>query len=208
MFSYPNPQLNKLSMFGSSSPSQHINQKILVFWCVCITLFISTSVRSVFAGPREIQATFEEISKSLGSDANGKLINVPNEAVGVNMDENIRLRRSLDEYSRMVDPAHVQIEERRRVMHKRLQERFNQTDRDNDGFLTRDEAFEGMPQILRHFAIIDTNGDGLISLEELEALQLKIIERQRMAVRVEPVESELTKRKTKDASIIKGKRAL
>jgi hypothetical protein len=65
-----------------------------------------------------------------------------------------------------------------------------------------------MPQILRHFAIIDTNGDGLISLEELEALQLKIIERQRMAVRVEPVESELTKRKTKDASIIKGKRAL
>ncbi len=168
---------------------------------------VLTSAQLLMAAPRENQASPEEISKSLGSDMNKPMI-VPNDAVGVNLDENIRLRRALDEYSRLVDPAHVQIEERRRVMHKRLQERFAQTDKDDDGTISREEAAEGMPQIVRHFSMIDLNSDNLVSLEELEALQLKIMERQRMAARVEPVEPELVKRKFKEVPNSKAKRSL
>jgi hypothetical protein len=185
-----------------------LSRKIPIFLCACMLNFFGLFSHAVSAGPREVQASFEEISKSLGSEAANKPMAVPNNAVGVNLDDNIRLRRALDEYSRLVDPAHVQIEERRRVMHKRLQERFNQTDKDNDGFISREEAIDGMPQISRHFIGIDINNDGFISLDELEALQLKIVERQRMAVRVEPYEAELVKRKTKDASINKPKRSL
>jgi hypothetical protein len=65
-----------------------------------------------------------------------------------------------------------------------------------------------MPQIVRHFNNIDLNGDNLLSLEELEALQLKIMERQRMAVGVEIVEPEIIKRKSKDISINKARRSL
>lgn len=167
-----------------------------------------TSSQLIIAAPRENQATPEEISKSLGSDSLNKPMAVPNDAIGVNLDENIRLRRALDEYSRLVDPAHVQIEERRRVMHKRLQERFTQIDKNDDGSISREEAAEGMPQIVRHFNNIDLNADNLLSLDELEALQLKIMERQRMAVRVEAVEPESIKRKSKEISINKTKRSL
>jgi Ca2+-binding EF-hand superfamily protein len=202
-----------LITFKASSTFKHwqnylLSRKMSIFLCACVFNFFAIFSLSAPAGPRETQASFEEISKSLGSESANKPMSVPNNAVGVNLDENIRLRRALDEYSRLVDPAHVQIEERRRVMHKRLQERFNQTDRDNDGFISRDEAIEGMPQISRHFIGIDVNNDGFISLDELEALQLKIVERQRMAVRVEPYEADLVKRKTKDASINKPKRSL
>ncbi len=118
--------------------------------------------------------------------ANSKAIIIPN-VKGVNMDDNIRLRRDLDEYTRTVDPAHVQIEERRRLMHKRLQERFAQIDRDGDGMISREEALDGIPQLVRHFNNVDLNGDNQLSLEELEALQARIMERQRMmTVRVEP----------------------
>jgi Ca2+-binding EF-hand superfamily protein len=119
-------------------------------------------------------------------------------AAGVNMDDNIRLRRTLDEYSRTVDPAHVQIEERRRVMHMRLQERFSQTDKDNDGTISLEEAYDSMPQLARHFSAVDLNGDRLITLDELEALQVKIIERQRVvSARPDTVEVENPKTKSK-----------
>jgi Ca2+-binding EF-hand superfamily protein len=93
-------------------------------------------------------------------------------------------------------------------MHKRLQERFAQTDKDDDGTISREEAAEGMPQIVRHFSMIDLNSDNLVSLEELEALQLKIMERQRMAARFEPVEPDPVKRKFKEVPNSKAKRSL
>ena len=73
-----------------------------------LALLLPTSV-VMFAAPRDAQGG--EDAKSASSNTKSS-----NEPVGVNMDENIRLRRDLDEYSRSVDPAHVQIEERRPVM--------------------------------------------------------------------------------------------
>lgn len=114
--------------------------------------------------------------------------------------ERIRLHRDLDEYSRTVDPAHVQIEERRRIMHQRLEERFANSDKDNDGSISREEAAEAMPQISRHFNQVDLNGDGVITLNELEAAQARAMERHRAETAKNDVQDpELPKRK-KDAS--------
>jgi len=97
----------------------------------------------------------------------------------ISIEESIKLRSDINEYSRTVDPAHIQIEERRRIMHQRLQKRFQQADIDNNKVISRDEAALYMPQISRHFDAIDTNNDGVITLEELEALQARILARQR-----------------------------
>lgn len=158
-------------------------------------LLLPTSV-VMLAAPRDAQSN---------EDAKPASAKPSNEPVGVNMDENIRLRRALDEYSRTVDPAHVQIEERRRVMHKRLQERFASCDRDDDGSLILDEIYDCMPQLARRFGEVDLNGDRTISLEEIEALQAKIAERQRvLAVRADSAAAadaeSNPKRKNKDAA--------
>lgn len=92
-----------------------------------------------------------------------------------------KLRRALNDYSRAVDPDHDQIEERRRAMQASIQERFLEADTDRDGKIDRQEATEKLPQIARHFNGVDTNQDGFISLEELQAAQARILERRRVA---------------------------
>jgi hypothetical protein len=168
---------------------------------------VFSSAEVMMAAPRDNQAANDDASKSLQSDSsNSKSSNDP---VGVNIDDNIRLRRSLDEYSRTVDPAHVQIEERRRVMHQRLQERFSQADRDNDGTISLEEAYEMMPQLARHFGAVDLNGDRLITLDELGALQAKIAERQRIGTaKADSPEVDSAKSKSKISAPNNRKNAL
>ncbi|MCB5191442.1 EF-hand domain-containing protein [Methylobacillus arboreus] len=93
-----------------------------------------------------------------------------------------RLRRDLDEYSRSVDAAHAQIEERRRVMRQRILERFQEADKDGNGVISREEAMEMIPQVARHFMQFDLNGDGMLTLNELETMQARIAERQHKAL--------------------------
>ncbi len=92
-----------------------------------------------------------------------------------------KLRKALDDYSRSVDPDHEQIEERRRAMHESIKARFLASDNDNDGTIDRQEATESLPQIARHFSQVDTNQDGVISLDELEAAQARIADRRKAA---------------------------
>ena len=182
-----------------------INRIVLMSRLAIGLALVFSFAEVMMAGPRDNQNNNDEVSKSQSSD-NSKS---SNEAVGVNMDDNIRLRRTLDEYSRTVDPAHVQIEERRRVMHQRIQERFSQADRDNDGGISLEEAYDSMPQLARHFGAVDLNSDHMITLEELEALQAKIAERQRMAtLKVDALETDNAKAKNKQGASGNRKSAL
>lgn len=190
--------------FNACCKTLHLNAVVFTkFNHIFMMLRLALGVALVFscaeemmAAPRDNQSSSDEAVKSQQAEsANSKSSNDP---VGVNLDDNIRLRRALDEYSRAVDPAHVQIEERRRVMHQRLQERFSQADRDNDGRISLEEAYDNMPQLARHFGAVDLNGDRLITLDELEALQAKIAERQRIAtVKADASETDMTNAKGK-----------
>ena len=182
-----------------------INRIVLMSRLAIGLALVFSFAEVMMAGPRDNQNNNDEVSKSQPSD-NSKS---STEAVGVNMDDNIRLRRTLDEYSRTVDPAHVQIEERRRVMHQRIQERFSQADRDSDGGISLEEAYDSMPQLARHFGAVDLNSDHMITLEELEALQAKIAERQRMAtLKVDALETDNAKAKNKQGASGNRKSAL
>ena len=189
-------------MFGLTTVSfANINRMVLMSrLAIGLALFFS-SAELMLAAPKDNQGN-DEANKSQQVDSSKSSA----EAVGVNMDDNIRLRRTLDEYSRTVDPAHVQIEERRRVMHQRLQERFTQADRDNDGTLSLDEAYDAMPQLARHFGAVDLNNDHAITLDELEVLQAKIAERQRTAtLKTEPLEVDVPKAKIRQNGAISRK---
>lgn len=173
---------------------------------LCLLLGLSESImaggRSDVA--RDSQPSEEVAPQSADADDNSAQTLDGN----ITDEERMRLRRDLDEYSRSVDPAHVQIEERRRVMHQRLVERFANSDKDNDGSISREEATETMPQIARHFNQVDLNGDGIITLNELEAAQARAIERRRAETAKNEVQDpEPPKRKNKDASTA-HKRAL
>jgi len=183
-----------------------IRRACLTFRIAFGLCLLASSTDAMMAAPRDSQNNDDANKPQQVETTNSKPSSEP---AGVNMDDNIRLRRTLDEYSRTVDPAHVQIEERRRVMHMRLQERFSQTDKDNDGTVSLEEAYDSMPQLARHFSAVDLNGDRLITLDELEALQAKIIERQRVvSVRPERVEVENPKTKSKQNVVNSRKNSL
>lgn len=144
-----------------------------------VTLFVLLGLSEfAFAGPRDNQASSDE-SNSLSTEQEPDVIQVQILDKRISIEDRIRLRRDLYEYSKSVDAAHIQIEERRRLMRKRIQERFLDADHDNDGSLSREEATEMLPQVARHFNQFDLNGDGVITLMELEDAQAKIAERQR-----------------------------
>lgn len=130
-------------------------------------------------------------------------------------EDRLRLRRALDAYSRTVDPDHEQILERRRAMQESIKERFLASDKDNDGSLDRQEATDSLPQVARHFSQVDTNQDGIITLDEMQAVQLRIVERRKAseaaieAKKQEEAEALANiKRKNKQASTGPRKNAL
>jgi Ca2+-binding EF-hand superfamily protein len=92
-----------------------------------------------------------------------------------------KLRRALDEYARSVDQNHAQVEENRRLMRESIERRFLDADSDGDGSVDRQEATEKLPQIARQFSQVDTNHDEVITIDELEEAQARIMERRRAA---------------------------
>ncbi len=60
--------------------------------------------------------------------------------------------------------------------YKDFDARFDETDINNDGALSKDEAEIGMPMLFKHFDEIDTNKDGKITKEEVVAYMKKLHE--------------------------------
>lgn len=115
------------------------------------------------------------------------------------------LRKALEDYARSVDPSHEQIEARRRAMRKSIESRFLDADNDNDGTLDRQEATEKLPQIARHFSSVDTNQDNVISLEELEEAQARILERRRASEALREMKKQQSSADTDILTINKNK---
>lgn len=122
-------------------------------------------------------------------------------------EDRVRLRKSLADYSKSTDPEHHQIELRRREMRESVKARFSACDKDSDNTIDRNETTECLPQVARHFNQVDTNDDGLISLDELEEAQARIVERERAIeakmeadkAREQEVPTSSNKRKSKQA---------
>lgn len=96
-------------------------------------------------------------------------------------DDRARLRKALKEYARNTDPDHQLMVQKRKAMHDSISQRFNECNRDTDDSLDREEATMCLPQVARHFSYVDLDGDGVITLEELESAYTKMVERQREA---------------------------
>lgn len=91
------------------------------------------------------------------------------------------LRRALDEFARSVDHDHDQIVARRRKMRESIKARFFEADADFDNHINRQEATNKLPQIARHFSAVDLNDNGLVSLDELQAAQTRMMQRRQSA---------------------------
>jgi len=206
-------------MFNSRYIQAVPKNTLLIFCITLCSLAAPIAIRPLVAAPLQNanQNSDEQLAKP------GDLANQDNNVYTrpaknlISIEDSIKLRNDINEYSRTVDPAHVQIEERRRIMHERLKARFQAADMDNNNVISRDEAEQFMPQILRHFNDIDTNNDGVITLDELEALQTRIVERQRQEQEKKDAEQaaqqlateQATKKKaSSDASLNNKKRSM
>lgn len=96
-------------------------------------------------------------------------------------EDRARLKKALSDYAKNTDPEHVLIAQKRKAMKESITKRFNECNRDNDDSLDREETTMCLPQIARHFNYVDVDGNGVITLEELELAQAKAEERQRAA---------------------------
>ena len=94
-------------------------------------------------------------------------------------EDRLRLRKALADYAKNTDPEHNQIEQKRKSMKDNLAARFSECDKDSDESIDREEATECLPQIARHFSVVDVDEDNVITLEELELAQAKRDERQK-----------------------------
>ncbi len=145
---------------------------------MCVFLGLS---QSGLAGSRDILATANNADDKAVQSADDAGSDQLQNLSGVSIEERIRLRMDLNHYSRTSDPIHTQIEDRRRLMNKGIQERFFGADKDNDGLLSLQEVVDSLPQVARHYNQVDLDGDGFISINELIAFQAQINERQRAA---------------------------
>ncbi|QDC44742.1 hypothetical protein FIU00_09545 [Methylophilus medardicus] len=96
-------------------------------------------------------------------------------------EDRARLRKALSDYARNTDPDHQAMMQKRKAMHDSISQRFNECNRDNDESLDREEATLCLPQVARHFSYVDLDGNGVITLDELENAYAKMVERQREA---------------------------
>lgn len=170
-------------------------------------------VAAVFLGfvPPVLSAGAKDVRLLLAGDISQDNVEIdieesqtPSLSDSVRMEDTIKLRRDLELYSRNVDPSNIQLQERRRLMRKRIQERFLMADQDGDGSISRIEATESLPQIARHFSKVDLNSDDAITVNELATAYDSLIEKQRLDAQ-KLVEAELAEQKKATENISKSK---
>jgi len=147
----------------------------------------------------------------LGDESMEDDISIPSLDGAISSEERMRLHRDLNVYSRSIDSNHIVIENHRRGMRQRLYERFSGSDKDNDGSISREEATETLPQIARHFNHVDTNGDGVVTLNELALVHARMVERQQHIVppaKNDAQEVEIVKSRDKEVTAGARKKAL
>lgn len=96
-----------------------------------------------------------------------------------------RLREVLNAYSRQAYPDGDPVEERRRLMHDRMEERLNNADKNGVGSISRSEAQLRMPRLARQFDQIDLNGDNIITRDEMQIARDRLLMEKRETARVE-----------------------
>ena len=148
---------------------------------VLLSLLLGLSL-TAYAEPEDSQEPDEQELQSMLElvPPEKKLLNedeLPTLEGSITLEERIQLHRDLERYSRSIDSSHIVIENHRRGMRQRLQERFSGADKDNDGSISREEATESLPQIARHFSQVDSDSDGVVTLNELAVLQAKMMAR-------------------------------
>lgn len=183
--------------------------------CVAMCLGLGLSF-SVTAGGRNSLVAPADKLKYASDDDRQSEDSLKNEGLQQTLNLNFspehreKLRKALDDYARSVDPSHDLIEERRRAMQESIEDRFFEADADGNGTVDRQEATEKLPQIARHFNMVDTNQDNLISLGELVEAQARVLERrkateiafeqQRQLKQQDPDQAMITKPKSKQAN--------
>lgn len=71
------------------------------------------------------------------------------------------------------DELRAARDDRMAAMKERFDTDFRNADKNGDGSLTKEEA-AGMPMLARHFDEVDTNKDGVVTREEIEAHHAKM----------------------------------
>jgi hypothetical protein len=66
------------------------------------------------------------------------------------------------------------------AMHNMMMQRFKQSDVDQNGALNREEA-QNMPMLAQHFDELDTNHDGQVSMQEVQAAFMQHMQQQTTA---------------------------
>jgi len=128
-------------------------------------------------------------------------------------EERQRFNYDLQNHSGTVYPDHEQIESRRQLMRLKIQERLQRADTDHDNSISRTEAEENMPGLARHFDEIDSNHDGIITIDEMKAVYEKKREvldpklaKDKEKEALLPVEKKRTRKSDSDNSDSKPKR--
>ncbi len=157
----------------------HTLVKAHTFLLVCVCLSASYRVEAASDKANFVVAGGAEKASAEEDSANEAM----RQTLNLNFSPKVRdkLRKALDDYAKSVDQDHDRIEERRRAMKASVEARFLDADNDNDGTIDRQEATEKLPQIARLFSQVDTNQDGVISLEELAEAQARASERRKAA---------------------------
>jgi hypothetical protein len=75
-----------------------------------------------------------------------------------------RIRRDVDAEARRLDGD---FEARRQAIRERARARFNAADTNGDKLLSREEMAKLRPGMAQHFDRFDSNGDGLVSEQEI-----------------------------------------